>query len=159
MNEIFNKKYIKSNTFFYVASILIVKKLNERFRIYINYRVFNTLTIKNRNISSLIKKTLIKLYIIKIFNKFDIITTFNEIRIKEENIKKIVFFTRYNLFEYVIMSFELCNVLNTFQIFINEILKKYLNDFYLIYLNDILIYSNNKEKYIKYIKKIFKKFQ
>ena len=154
----FNKRYIKSNIFFYVTSIFIVKKLNEEFRIYIDYRAFNVLTIKNRNASLLIKKTLIKLYIIKIFNKFDIIAIFNEIRIKKENVKKIVFLTRYNLFEYVIISFELYNASSTFQIFINEILKKYLNDFYLIYLNDILIYSNNKKKYIKYIKKIFEKF-
>ena len=88
----FNKRYIKLNTFFYATSILIMKKLNKKLRICINYRIFNALTIKNRNTSSLIKKTLIKLYIAKIFNKFDIIMIFNEIRIKERNIKKIVFF-------------------------------------------------------------------
>ena len=82
VNEMFNKKYIKLNIFSYVASILIVKKLNKEFRICINYRALNALTIKNRNTLSLIKETLIKLYTAKIFNKFDIIAAFNEIRIK-----------------------------------------------------------------------------
>ena len=76
-----NKEYIKSSIFSYVISIFIVKKSNKDFRIYINYRVFKLLTIKNRNAFFLIKKTLIKLCIVKIFNKFNIITIFNEIRI------------------------------------------------------------------------------
>lgn len=134
-----------------------MKKLNEEFRICINYKAFNALTIKNRNALFLIKETLIELCIVKIFNKFDIIIIFNAIRIKKKKIKKILFLIRYNLFEYVIIFFELYNALNTFQTFINNILKKYLNDSYLTYLNNIQIYNNNKKKYIKYIRKIFEK--
>ena len=55
------------------------------------------------------------------------------------------------------MSFELYNALNTFQTFINDILREYLNIFYFAYLNDILIYNNIKKKHINYIKKVFKK--
>ena len=55
------------------------------------------------------------------------------------------------------MSFKLCNALNTFQVFINDILREYLDIFYFAYLNNILIYNNIKEKYINYIKKIVKK--
>ena len=90
VNKIFNKEYIKSSIFFYIILIFIVKKLNEEFRIYIDNRIFNFLIIKNRNTFFLIKEILIKLYAIKIFNKFDIIITFNKVRIK-----KIVFL--YNI--------------------------------------------------------------
>ena len=114
VNEMLSKEYIKSSTFSYVALIFIVKKSNEGFRICIDYRVFNSLTIKNRNALFLIKKTLIKLCAAKIFNKFDIIITFNEIRMKKKNEEKIIFLTWYNLFEYVIMPFELYNAFNTF---------------------------------------------
>ena len=99
----FNKKYIKSSTFFYIASIFIIKIINKKIRICIDYRILNSLIIKNRNALSLIKEILIKLCVIKIFNKFDIIIIFNEIRIKKRNKKKIVFFIRYNLFEYIII--------------------------------------------------------
>ena len=91
VNEIFNKEYIKLNTFSYTAAIFIIKKSNKKFQIYIDYRAFNALIIKNYNALFLIKKTLTKLYTIKIFNKFVLITIFNEIRIKKKKEKKTVF--------------------------------------------------------------------
>ena len=104
------KKYIKLNILLYVILILIIKKSNSELRIYINYRVFNKLIIKNRNALLLIRKILIKFYIFKIYNKFDIIITFNKIKIKKDNEKKIAFLIKYNLFEYIIISFELYNI-------------------------------------------------
>ena len=95
----------------------------------------------------------------KIFNKFDIITIFNKIRIKKRNEKKFVFLIHYDLFEYIIISFKVCNIFNTFQIFITGILRKYFDDFCSAYLNDILIYNNNKKEYIGHVKKILKKFK
>ena len=76
-----DKDYIKFNISFYVALVLIVKKLDKELRFYVNYRALNALIIFNRNVSPLIKKTLAKLCAIKIYNKFDIITVFNEIRV------------------------------------------------------------------------------
>ena len=137
-----SKNYIRSSTSFYAASILIIKKSNKRLRVYIDYRALNALIVFNKNALSLIKKTLIKLYVVKIYSKFDIIVAFNEIRIKKEEKHKTIFLTRYNLFEYNVMSFELYNALVTFQAFINEILREYLNVFCIAYLDDILIYSN-----------------
>ena len=57
----------------------------------------------------------------------------------------------------MIIFFNLCNVLIIFQIFINDVLREYLNIFYIIYFDDILIYNNIKKKYIHYINKILKK--
>ena len=65
MNKIFEKGYFKRNILLYVTLILIIKKLNEELRIYVNYKNLNVLIIRNKNISSLIRKILIKLYIIK----------------------------------------------------------------------------------------------
>ena len=144
----FNKKYIKLNIFLYAILILIIKKFDDDLRIYIDYRVFNKLIIKNRNALFFIRETLIKLCIFKIYNKFNIIITFNKIKMKKNEEKKTAFFIKYNLFKYVIILFELYNILITFQIFINEIFKKYFDNFYFAYLNDILIYNDNKEKYI-----------
>jgi len=61
---------------------------------------------------------------------------------RKSNKHKIVFITRYNLFKYVIILFELCNALNLFQVFINETFRKHLDDFCIVYLNKILIYNN-----------------
>ena len=72
------------------------------------------LIIINRNALLLIYKTLIKFYIIKIYNKFNIIIIFNKIRIKNNNKEKIVFFIKYNFFEYIIILFKLYNILSIF---------------------------------------------
>ena len=108
------KRYIRFNISLYVALILIIKKLDKELCIYIDYRTLNALIIKNRNTFSLIRETIIKLCAIKIFIKFDIIATFNKIRIKEDNEEKTIFLTRYELFEYIIIFFELCNASSIF---------------------------------------------
>ena len=79
-----------------------------------NYKTFNELIIKNRNVLFLIRDILIRLYYIKIYNKFDIIIIFNDIRIRFHDKEKIVFIIKYNLFEYIIISFKLYNILITF---------------------------------------------
>ena len=101
------------------------------------------------------KEILTRLCVVKIYNKFDIIVVFNEIWIKEKNEKKTTFLTRYELFEYVIMFFELYNALEIFQFLINVTLREYLNDFCTTYLNDILIYNKNREEHVKHMSKIF----
>ena len=67
------KRYIRLNISSYVVLVLIIKKLDKELYIYIDYKTLNALIIKNRNISSLIREIIIKLYAIKIFIKFDII--------------------------------------------------------------------------------------
>ena len=109
-----NKNFIKFNISKYVVFVLIIKKFDENLKICVNYKIFNVLTIKNRNALSFIKKTLIKFCSTKIYNKFDIIVMFNKIRIKKNHEKKTTFLIRYDLFEYVIMFFELYNVSKTF---------------------------------------------
>ena len=153
------KSYIRSSISSYIAFVLIVKKPDNDLRICVDYRALNALIIRNRNIFSLIRDILTKLYIAKWYIKFDIIVAFNEIRIKERYKKKTTFLIRYGLFKYVVIPFELYNASSTFQAFINNILREYLNVFYFAYLNDILIYNNTKKEYIEYIGKILGKLE
>ena len=92
----------------------MIKKFKKNLCICVNYRAFDTFIIKNRNTLLFIKNTLAKLDIVKIYIKFDIIAIFNKIRIRKDNKHKIVFIIRYNLFEYIVTLFDLCN---TFSIF------------------------------------------
>ena len=154
-----NKKYIKLFIFEYVVSIFIIKKLNEKLRMCVNYKTLNEFIIKNRNAFFLIKNTLIKLCFVKYYSKFDIITIFNKIRMRQNDEKKIAFFTKYNFFEYVVMLFELYNTLNTFQLFINVTLHEYLNDFCINYINNILIYSKTRKKHVFHVSKMLKRLQ
>ena len=92
IDKILEKIFIKLNYFLYATLIFIVKKLKSDFRVCIDYRAFNIFTIKNKNVSFLIREILAKLYLAKYFSKFNIIVVFNKIRIKEKNEKKKRFF-------------------------------------------------------------------
>ena len=159
IDDMLSKNFIKSNFFEYVASILMMKKFENDLKMCVDYRVFNALTIKNRNAFSLIKKTLIRLCSTKIYSKFDIIVAFNEVRIKKKNEKKTTFLIRYELFEYVIMLFELCNVSKTFQAFINVTLKKYFDDFCSEYVDDVIVYNDIRNVHVNHVSKMLVKLK
>lgn len=159
VDDMFDKSFIKSNSFEYATSILIIQKLENNLKICVDYKILNVLIIKNKNAFSLMKKTLIKLCSIKMYSKFDIIIAFNEIRIKKENEKKTTFSTRYELFEYVIISFELFNISEIFQAFINVTLKEYFDDFYSKYIDDVIVYNDIKNDHMNHVFKILIKLK
>ena len=76
-------------------------------------------------------------------------------RVAAKDISKIIFNIRYDKYEFVAISFEFINAFITFQIIMNNILKSYLNKFVIVYLNNILIFSNTLKKHIKHLKMIF----
>ena len=113
IDDMRQKSFIKYNFSSYAASMLIVKKLNENLQICVNYWILNNITIKNRNVLLLLRNIFARLCQIKIYNKFNIIVAFNEVRMKFEHEKKIVFIIHYEFFEYVVMFFDLYNVFET----------------------------------------------
>ena len=90
----------------------------------------------------------------KWFTKFDILGVFNRIRVKVGDEWKTAFRTRLGYYEYLVISFGLTNILVTFQVYINNILRKYLDYFVIVYLDDILVYSKTREEYIQHIKEV-----
>lgn len=159
VDDMLGKGYIRRSISPYAAPVLIVKKPDGGLRICIDYRALNALTIRNRNAPPLIRETLSRLCAAKIYSKFDIIAAFNEIRMKEGDEHKTAFLTRYGLFEYVVMPFGLCNAPSTFQAFINDVLREYLDIFCSAYLDDILIYSNSKDEHIEHVGKVLEQLK
>ena len=109
-----------------------------------NYRNLNVIIVKNRYFLFLIFEILNCFNKIKIFVKLNIIIVFNRSRIREKNETFIVSCIRFKLFEYLIMLFDLYNKFAFFQNYINNIFYKYFNNFCIAYLDNILIYNNNK---------------
>src|SRR5947207_2357922 len=94
--------------------------------------------IKNCYFISFIIEIMNQIKDIKYFIKFNIYNIFNHIYIAKENEYKIVFHIKYNHFKYLIILFNLCNASIIFQFYINDILYEFLNEFYIIYLDNIL---------------------
>ena len=141
LNVYFEKNFIKIYISFITIPILLTYKSKKDIYIYIDYRDLNNVIIKNRYLIPLIYKTFDILYYIKIYTKFNIITTFNYLYIAPGNKWKTAFIIRFKLFEYLITNFDIINTPNSFQYYINHIFFNFFDKFYTIYLNNILIYS------------------
>jgi hypothetical protein len=148
------KRFIRVSRSHAASLVMFVKKLEKRLRFCVDYRDLNIITIKNRYSLFLIVEILNRLSRVKIFTKIDIIAAFNRLRIKKEDEELIAFRIRFDLFKSLILSFDLCNESVFFQHYINDTLREYLDDFCTIYLNDILIYSDNELEHEIHVKKI-----
>ncbi len=142
-----------------IIFVLFIKKFEEELCFCMNYWDLNAITVKNWYSLSLISEMLNHLSRAKIFIKLNIIFAFNWLWIKEEDEVLIIFHTWFKLFKYLIMLFNLCNESVLFQKYINNTFCKHLNKFCTVYLNEILIYFNNKLEHEIYIKLILWKLQ
>jgi hypothetical protein len=92
--------------------------------------------------------------------KIDIRHAFNRIRMHSKKDEDLTTFrTKYDIYKYLIMSFELINDSFIFQNFMNDILMNYLNEFVVAYLDDIIVYSNSKKKHIQHVRKILERLR
>ncbi len=124
-----------------------------------NYRDLNKITVKNHHSLSLISETLDRLNKVKQFTKLNLKNVYHHLRIQCEDEWKMTFHTCYDHFEYMIMSFNLINASVIFQTYINKILTKLLNDFYVVYLNDILIFFIEKTDHVDHMKQILERLR
>jgi hypothetical protein len=120
----------------------------------------NAIIKKNQYSILLIAETIARLSKAKWMIKINIRHAFNRIRMhfkEDENL--ITFRIKYEIYKYLIMSFELINESFIFQNFMNDILMNYLNEFVITYLNDIIVYNNSKKKHIQHVRKILQRLR
>ena len=142
-----------------VAPVLLVKKPGRKLHFCVNYCALNAVTIKNQYPIPIINKTLGKLTHAVHFTKLDIIAMFNRMRMKEGQEWITAFNIRHSQFKYLVMPFNLCNTLKTFQSYINNFLCEYFDVFYTAYLDDVLVYSTNKEEYTRHMLDVLKQLR
>ena len=141
------KKWIRSSNNSTRALVLFVKKSNDSLRLCVNYRDLNEIIVKNKYSLSLLSKTLNRFAHAKRFIKIDIRNVYHRIRIRKNDEWKTTFRTCYDQFEYQVMSFELANAFAIFQFYVNHALKSYIDVFCVMYLDDVLIYSENETQH------------
>ena len=107
LDELLEKGFIRPSVSPFGAPILFVKKKDGTLRLVVDYRMLNKITIKNRYALPRIDDLLDRLHDAKFFTKLDLASGYHQIRVKEENIKKTAFRTRYGHYEYIVMPFGL----------------------------------------------------
>eukprot|EP00253_Pinus_taeda_P010551 PITA_10551 len=147
LQELLDKNYIRPSVSPWGAPVLFVKKKDGTLRMCIDYRQLNKLTIKNKYPLPQIDELFDQVKGATVFSKIDLRSGYHQIRIKEEDIAKTDFRTRYGHYEFVVLPFGLTNAPTTFMCLMNSIFHQYLDRFVLIFINDILIYSGTVKEH------------
>jgi len=154
LDQNLDKKFIRESCSPAASPISFVKTKEGSLHLCVNYWGRNEGTIKNRYPLPLVKESFMQISRAKIFTKLDIRGAYNLIRMRAGEEWKTAFRTRYRLFESLVIPFGLTNTPATFQVYINDALRPFLDRFCTVYLDHILIYSENKEQHIEHVKQI-----
>ncbi|GKB81871.1 putative reverse transcriptase domain-containing protein [Tanacetum coccineum] len=154
MQELLEKGFIRPSSSPWGAPVLFVKKKDGSFRMCIDYRELNKLTINNRYPLPRIDDLFDQLQGSSVYSKIDLRSGYHQLRIREEDIAITAFRTCYGHYEFQVMSFRLTNAPAVFMDLMNRVCKPYLDKFVIVFINDILIYSKNKEEHGEHLKTI-----
>ena len=133
---------------------MFVKKKDGSLRLGVDYRALNEVNKKDRYPLPLIGEALDRLHTAKYFTKLDIKEAYHNVRIKKGDEWKTTFTSKYGTYEYVVMPFGLCNAPATFQSWINRMLQRFIDWCCIVYLDDVLIYSDNLEQHKQDVRNI-----
>ena len=143
IQELPGKGFIRPSTSPWGAPVLFVKKKDKTLLLCIDYRQLNRVTIKNRYPLPWIDDLFDQLKGARVYSKIDLHTSYHQLRVREADIPKTSFRTRYRHFEFTMMPFGLTNALATFMDLINRVFQPYLDQFVVVFVDDILIYSQS----------------
>ena len=144
LHELLDKGFIRSSTSPWGAPILFAKKKDKTLRLCIDYRQLNWVTIKNRYPLPRIDDLFKQLRGARVYSRIDLRTGYHQLRVREIDIPKTAFRTRYEHFEFTVMPFGLTNAPATFMDLMHRVFKPYLDQFVVVFMDDILIYSQSE---------------
>ncbi|GJU37858.1 putative reverse transcriptase domain-containing protein [Tanacetum coccineum] len=154
LKELSDKGFIRPSSSPWGAPVLFVKKKDGSFRMCIDYQELNKLTVKNRYPLPRIDDLFDQLQGSSVYSKIDLRSGYHQLRVREEDIPKTAFRTRYGHYEFQVMPFGLTNAPAVFMDLMNRVCKPYLDKFVIVFIDDILIYSKNKKEHKEHLKQI-----
>ncbi|KAL5538128.1 hypothetical protein UlMin_046157 [Ulmus minor] len=152
LQDLLDKRFIRPSHSPWGAPVLFVKKKDGTLRMCIDYRELNKVTVKNRYPLPRIDDLFDQLKGATIFSKIDLRSGYHQLKIKEEDVPKSAFRTRYGHYEFLVMPFGLTNAPAAFMDLMNRVFKEFLDKFVIVFIDDILIYSKTKEEHEEHLR-------
>ena len=132
--------------------MIFVKKKDGRLRLCIDYSELNKVTSKNKYLLLIIDDLFDQLQGVSVLSKIDLRSGYHQLKVKGEDVLKTVFCTRYVNYEFLVMPFGLTNALATFMDSMNQVFKSYLDQFVVVFIDDILVYSQSREEHEQHLR-------
>ena len=153
LKELIDKNYIRHSVSPWGAPVIFVKKKDGTLQLCIDYLQLNKMTIKNRYPLPRIDDLFDQLRGAMVFSKIDLRSEYHQpVQIKDEDIFKTSFRTRYGHYKFVVMPFGLTNAPAIFMCLMNNVMHKYLDKFVVVFIDNILIYSKSEEEHKEHLK-------
>jgi hypothetical protein len=149
--ELQEKGYRRPNSSHWGEHVIFVPNKDGTERMCVDYRALNEVTIKNKYPLPWINDLFNQLRGACVFSKINLQSGYHQLKIWDSDIPKITFITRYGLYEYTVMSFGLTNAPAYFMYLMNEVFMEYLDKFMVVFIDDILIYSQDEEEHEKHL--------
>ena len=151
LQELLDKGFIRWSTSPWGALVLIAKKKGKTLRLCIDYRQLNKVMIQNRYPLPRIDDLFDQLRGARVYSKIDLRTSYHQLRVRDTHIPKTAFRTRYGHFEFTGMPFGLTNAPAAFMDLMHRVFQPYLDQFVVVFVNDILIYSQSEWEHEYYL--------
>jgi hypothetical protein len=154
LKELLKKGYIRLSVSPWGSPVLFVKKKDGTMRLCIDFRQLNKVTVKNKYPLPRTDDLFDQLKDAKVFSKIDLQYGYHQVRIKDEDISKTAFRTRYGHYEFTMVPFGLSNALAVFMCLMNGVFRNYLDKFVIVFLDDILVYSKIEEEHEQHLRMV-----
>jgi hypothetical protein len=151
LKELLDKGYIHPSSSPCGCPALFVKKKDQSLRLCVDYGPLNAITIKNKYPLPRINIIFYQLAGAKVFSKAGLHSSYHQIKIHPKDISKTAFSIRYELYEYLVISFGLTNALAHFMYLMNSVFMPELDKIVVLFIDDILVYSKNEEEHDQHI--------
>ncbi|KAL4033018.1 hypothetical protein IC575_006102 [Cucumis melo] len=152
--ELLDKGFIRPSVSPWGAPVLFVKKKDGSMRLCIDYRELNKVTVKNRYPLPRIDDLFDQLQGATVFSKIDLRSGYHQLRIKDDDIPKTAFRSRYGHYEFIVMSFGLTNAPAVFMDLMNRVFREFLDTFVIVFIDDILIYSKTEAEHEEHLRMV-----